>query len=171
MTKAEISIYVGRAKREMRAAEEMLKSTLESRMSVLGPAHEDTLKSMNALASCFYEAGDYASAEPLYRQALASGKAALGDTHQVTLSSMNNLVSSELTAALDLESHNPEPPVSFAATELHPRLFIGRATCCTARVCARSEARSTSPTRSSSQPVPCPVSSTSPPIARRAPRR
>ena len=118
MTKAEISIYVGRAKREMRAAEEMLKSTLESRMSVLGPAHEDTLKSMNALASCFYEAGDYASAEPLYRQALASGKAALGDTHQVTLSSMNNLVSSELTAALDLESHNPEPPVSFAATEL-----------------------------------------------------
>ena len=55
--------------------------------------HADTIKSMNALASSFYEAGDYEKAEPLYRQALASGRASLGETHVVTLTSMNNLVS------------------------------------------------------------------------------
>jgi len=58
---------------------------------VLGPAHPDTLRSVNNLASCMEALGDAAGALPLFRRALDSRERVPGPEHPDTLTSVNNL--------------------------------------------------------------------------------
>ncbi|MBO0721615.1 MAG: tetratricopeptide repeat protein, partial [Blastocatellia bacterium] len=52
----------------------LLERTLEIREKILGPDHRLVLETLNALASAYFEKGDYAKAESLYRRTLAISK-------------------------------------------------------------------------------------------------
>jgi tetratricopeptide (TPR) repeat protein len=58
---------------------------------LFGPAHPDTLSSLNNLAALYRAEGRYDEAEPLYREALERRRAVLGPIHPDTLTSLNNL--------------------------------------------------------------------------------
>ena len=57
----------------------------------LGPAHLDTLTTINNLALVLKAQGKLEVAEPLYREALDGCRKELGSTHAGTLTSLNNL--------------------------------------------------------------------------------
>ena len=57
----------------------------------LGPAHPDTLATVNNLANLLSDQGKLDEAEPLYRRALAGKEEALGPAHPSTLNSVGNL--------------------------------------------------------------------------------
>ena len=72
-------------------AEPLLRRGLEGRKRALGPAHADTLGSINNLGAVLQAKGDLAGAEPLFRRALEGRERALGPVHPDTLGSINNL--------------------------------------------------------------------------------
>jgi hypothetical protein len=59
----------------------LFRRALDSRERVLGPAHPDTLASVNNLAGCLYALGDAAGALPLYRRAAVGFERLLGPDH------------------------------------------------------------------------------------------
>jgi non-specific serine/threonine protein kinase/serine/threonine-protein kinase len=79
--------YLGEAK--MAADQCQMARTLYTKH--LGPEHPETLRSMNCLANCYYDLGQYADALKLKEETLALCKARLGLDHQYTLQCMNNL--------------------------------------------------------------------------------
>ena len=72
-------------------AEPLFQRALEGHERALGPAHPDTLTSLNNLAFMLQAKGDLAGAEPLFRRALEGRERALGPAHPATLGSINNL--------------------------------------------------------------------------------
>ena len=58
---------------------------------MLGARHQDTLGSLNGLASFYQDRGRYEQAEPLYKEALQTRREVLGARHQDTLTSLNAL--------------------------------------------------------------------------------
>ena len=91
MTAGEAAFFVSKARREMNAAMESLQAVVEGRKAALGERSASTLKTMDALASCYYELDRLDEAEPLYREVLALGRVSLEDSHPVTLNAMNNV--------------------------------------------------------------------------------
>ena len=69
-------------------AEPLFVKCLETRRTVLGAAHPNTLSSMNGLAALYWNQGNYAKAEPLWVEALGKMKTA-DHPHKLVL--MNNL--------------------------------------------------------------------------------
>ena len=65
--------------------------TLRIRRRVLGPAHPDTLRSMNNLAATLLAQGRYAEAQKLFEEVVEIKERTLGRDHPDTLLSINNL--------------------------------------------------------------------------------
>eukprot|EP00966_Prymnesium_polylepis_P207817 4813855-Prymnesium_polylepis.1 len=57
--------------------EPLFRRALEGREAALGPAHPDTLASVNSLGLLCYTMGRHADVEPLWRRALEGREAAL----------------------------------------------------------------------------------------------
>jgi tetratricopeptide (TPR) repeat protein len=72
-------------------AEELFVQVMESRKSVLGVEHPDTLLSMANLGSTYRNQGRWKEAEELGIQVMEMSKRVLGDQHPDTLTSTNNL--------------------------------------------------------------------------------
>ena len=66
-------------------AEPLYRRALAGKEEALGPAHPDTLITVNNLANLLSEQGKYDEAEPMYRRALAGNEEALGPAHPNTL--------------------------------------------------------------------------------------
>ena len=66
---------------------------METRKTVLGPEHPDTLTSMDNLASTYRNQGRWTEAEKLFVQVMETRKTVLGPEHPDTLTSMDNLAS------------------------------------------------------------------------------
>ena len=64
---------------------------LRSQTRLLGPAHRETLATVNLLARVYRETGDYAKAEPLFAKCLEGRRRVLGDDDPETLATMNYL--------------------------------------------------------------------------------
>ena len=64
------------------------------RHAALGERHEDTLDSLNDLATNLHLMGDHAEAEPLFKSAFELRREVLGERHADTLTSLNNLAAS-----------------------------------------------------------------------------
>jgi len=75
------------------AAEPLVRRALEGSERALGPAHPDSLASLNNLAALLQAKGDLSGAEPLYRRALDVCVRTLGPAHPDTLGSLSNLAS------------------------------------------------------------------------------
>ena len=93
-TEAGICFTLGvayRALGEYAAAQTHLERSYDLRKQALGPAHADTLNTMNALALLRCDRGQYAEAEALFTEALATSRASLGADHMNTLQTINNL--------------------------------------------------------------------------------
>ena len=76
--------FHGKAAGQIRAA-------LDARRQALGETHEDTIDSMNNLATALFSEGNHEEAEPLCRQIVASTRHTFGDEDPKTLTAMNNL--------------------------------------------------------------------------------
>ena len=76
-----------------REAEKLEQLNVETRKSVLGQEHPDTLTSMGSLASTYWNQGRWTEAEELGVQIVETRKRVLGREHPSTLTSMNNLAS------------------------------------------------------------------------------
>jgi tetratricopeptide (TPR) repeat protein len=74
-------------------AEMMLKMSQDTRKTVLGPDHPNTLTSMSNLASTYWNQGRWKEAESLGLQVMEASKTVLGPDHPNTLTSMGNLAS------------------------------------------------------------------------------
>ncbi|KAK7177352.1 Kinesin light chain 5 [Paraphaeosphaeria sporulosa] len=74
-------------------AEEMFVQVIETRKTVLGEEHPDTLTSMANLASTYRIQGRWKEAEELEVQVMETFKRVLGEEHPATLTSMANLAS------------------------------------------------------------------------------
>ncbi|KAN0076607.1 hypothetical protein V8E54_006749 [Elaphomyces granulatus] len=74
-------------------AEKLEVQVMETRKTVLGPEHPDTLTSMANLASTFRNQGQWTEAEKLEVQVMETRKTVLGPEHPDTLDSMQNLAS------------------------------------------------------------------------------
>jgi serine/threonine-protein kinase len=72
-------------------AEPLLRSALEIRQRVLGPAHADVAAALNELANLRHDRGEHAGAEALYRQALGLRRQLLGPRHEDVADSLNDL--------------------------------------------------------------------------------
>ena len=75
----------------------------------LGPAHPETLRTVDNLAILFAQQGKHDEAEPLFRRAIAGYEEALGPAHPNTLRTVNNLAllldaKGEAAAARELRS-------------------------------------------------------------------
>src|SRR5260370_705833 len=68
-------------KKHYREAEELWGEVLPVQRRVLGPEHQDTLVSMNALGWNYMEQHRYREAESLFREALPISRRVLGDKH------------------------------------------------------------------------------------------
>jgi hypothetical protein len=75
----------------LKEAEELDVQVMETRKSVMGMEHPDTLASMANLASTYRKQGQLEEAEVLYEQVMEIRKRMLGMEHPETLTSMNNL--------------------------------------------------------------------------------
>ena len=64
---------------------------LQTRRSLLGDDHPDTLGSINKMGFLLTEQGKLAEAEPYHREALAGNRRLLGDDHPETLTSIANM--------------------------------------------------------------------------------
>ena len=62
-----------------------LEKSLDQRRRILGPEHPDTLASMHAMASVYFDAGKFAQAEQLAREALDRRRRVLGKNNRDTL--------------------------------------------------------------------------------------
>ena len=69
----------------------MHREVMESRHRVFGEDHQDTLNSMNNLASAVHEQGQWQEADKMHREVLEGMRRVLAKDHQQTLGSMNNL--------------------------------------------------------------------------------
>ncbi len=69
----------------------MLLKTLATRAKTLGPTHPDTLESVSALATFYWDSGDYAAAEPLRKRSLVEREKTLGADHPDTLLAVGDL--------------------------------------------------------------------------------
>jgi tetratricopeptide (TPR) repeat protein len=76
-----------------REAEKLEQLNVETRKSVLGQEHPDTLTSMGSLASTYLNQGRWTEAEELNVQVMETRKRVLGQEHPDTLTSMANLAS------------------------------------------------------------------------------
>jgi len=76
---------------EFAAAEPHLRRALESRRSVLGGDHQETVRAMNRLADLYWRQGRLDLAEPLFREALDVARRRLGDDHEDTMAYEMNL--------------------------------------------------------------------------------
>ena len=74
-------------------AEKLDVQVVETRKTVLGPEHPDTLSSMSSLASTYRNQGRWREAEKLDVQVIETRKAILGSEHPATLTSMSDLAS------------------------------------------------------------------------------
>ena len=74
-------------------AKEMNQGALEARETVLGAKHPSTLRSMNSLASTYWNLGRWKEAEELFVQVMETSSKILGTEHSDTLTSMANLAS------------------------------------------------------------------------------
>jgi serine/threonine protein kinase/tetratricopeptide (TPR) repeat protein len=79
---------------EPRIAADQYRSAREIYAAHLGPDHPDTLRSMNRLASIYYDLGQRAEALKLREETLGLCKAKLGPDHPDTLESMDSLAGS-----------------------------------------------------------------------------
>jgi len=75
----------------MEEAVTLLDEAYEQRRAILGVAHVDTLRSMNAYGWLLKQQGKHDVALPLLQEALASRRSTLGNTAPDTLTSMNCL--------------------------------------------------------------------------------
>ncbi|MEO6809372.1 MAG: tetratricopeptide repeat protein, partial [Isosphaeraceae bacterium] len=75
---------------------DFLKRTEALHRKHLGPAHPDTLTSMNDLADAYYYVRKYDLALPLFKETLKLRNATLGPEHPSTLESMGNLAATYL---------------------------------------------------------------------------
>ena len=66
-------------------------SFLESKKSILGDHHPETLVSMNNLAVLYHGRGRYEEAQKLYEESLKHRNQIFGDKHPDTMTSMHNL--------------------------------------------------------------------------------
>src|SRR5438128_9924509 len=64
---------------------------LAIRQQVLGPQHPHTARSLNNLATLYYNLGQYEDALSLLQQAVAIRQQVLGSEHPHTATSLNNL--------------------------------------------------------------------------------
>ena len=76
-----------------REAEALLEQALSGRQRGLGDDHQDTLRSLNSLASLYSRQGRYNEAEPLYLETIATQQRVLGNNHRNTLGTLHNLAS------------------------------------------------------------------------------
>jgi serine/threonine protein kinase len=76
---------------EFKQSVDVLGKSLETRKSVLGTEHHDTVESMNNLALAYQDDGKVDKALPLIEQAYQVLKATHGPEHPDTLTSMDNL--------------------------------------------------------------------------------
>jgi tetratricopeptide (TPR) repeat protein len=74
-------------------AEELEVQVMETRKTILGPEHPDTLTNMTNLASTLRNQGRWTEAEKLLVQVMETSKIELGLEHPSTLASMANLAS------------------------------------------------------------------------------
>ncbi|KAN0066948.1 hypothetical protein V8E54_014872 [Elaphomyces granulatus] len=74
-------------------AEKLFVQVMETRKTLLGPEHPDTLTSMANLASTYRNQGRWTEAEKLEVQVMETRKAVLGPEHPDTLTSMASLAS------------------------------------------------------------------------------
>ncbi len=72
-------------------AQSLVERGMEIQRRVLGPAHPDTLRSMNRLGSILLDEGHLAEAEKLSSETLELRRRVLGPDHPDTLTAMNNL--------------------------------------------------------------------------------
>jgi non-specific serine/threonine protein kinase/serine/threonine-protein kinase len=72
-------------------AQSLLERAVEIQRAILGPAHAETLGSMNALARGLEQQGRFPEAEKLARQTLATARQTFGAKNADTLKSMNTL--------------------------------------------------------------------------------
>ena len=70
---------------------------METRKSVLGQEHPDTLTSMGNRASTFWNQGRWKEAEELEVQVMETSKRVLGQEHPSTLTSMANLATTYMS--------------------------------------------------------------------------
>ncbi len=77
-------------------AEALLRRALADRTAALGPAHPDSLRTRNHLASVHLDAGRSAEALALYREALDLAGATLGPDDPVSLGCRANLANAQL---------------------------------------------------------------------------
>ena len=75
------------------SAEALLSRALDVRKRALGPAHPETIASMNNLAVTLARAGRFPEAERLLHETIALRRRVVGPEHPDTLASMKNLVS------------------------------------------------------------------------------
>src|SRR5438876_1193045 len=76
---------------EYKAAEKVIRMSIEVREKVLEPEHPDTLISVNNLGWVLESQGKYEEAEAMHRRALEASEKVLGPEHPDTLTSVNNL--------------------------------------------------------------------------------
>ncbi len=69
----------------------LLEKALDTRRTVMGAAHEDTLRSMLELGEAYLSQGKLAEAEALMREALSGSRQALGEQHPTTMSALSDL--------------------------------------------------------------------------------
>ena len=84
-------------------AEDMHRTALEMRESLLGEEHPDVAQTLNDLAFLLSAQGKYAQAAPLYDRALAIRKEKLGKDSTAFAASLNN--KAQLLADLDIIQH------------------------------------------------------------------
>ncbi|NOX99261.1 MAG: toll/interleukin-1 receptor domain-containing protein [Verrucomicrobia bacterium] len=84
---------------QRKAAIEQNEKTFELRAKFLGREHQDTLRSMRALAVSYWEDGRYKEALKLSEEALQLSRQALGTEDIITLGAMNELATSYQAAA------------------------------------------------------------------------
>ena len=83
--------WYARGTGRLQKAYQMDSAALETRTTILGAEHPDTLNSINNLGVLLERQGKYNEAEALHRRALEATETILGAKHQDTLISVNNL--------------------------------------------------------------------------------
>ena len=85
----------------MRDSEKMASQSMDTRNKILGPEHPETLRSMNNLASTYWNQGRYEEAEKLNVQVREAHKRILGPEHPHTLRSMYHLDMTRILRTLE----------------------------------------------------------------------
>jgi hypothetical protein len=100
-------IFLNFIERNPKAAEDLMRQTLDDRLSALGEEAPETLEAMSSLAESFTGNRKFEEAKTLSRRALSISSRLYGDDHKTTLHLMDNLsfilgIQGELDEAITL---------------------------------------------------------------------